>query len=76
MSLLSYTVTRHVPADGPNGPCYIALASIVHENGVGQTVAIPEDLIRFAGEIIIEQEVMRAVASPADAALGDSTRRH
>lgn len=69
MSLFSYTVSRNIEATGPNGPCKITLATIVHENGVGQTVAIPEELIRFAGEGIIEAEVMRAVGSPADASL-------
>ena len=70
MSLLSFTVTRNHDAIGPDGkPCKIALASIIHENGVGQTVAIREDLIAFAGEGIIEEEVRRAVASPSDASL-------
>lgn len=63
MALLSYTVTRNVDATKGDGtPCKIALASVVHENGTGQTVAIPEDLIRFAGESIIDAEVKRAVS--------------
>lgn len=65
MSLRSYTVTRHVSAtDAQGNPCKIALATIIHENGVGQTVAIREDLIRFAGEGIIDEEVKRAAQSP------------
>jgi hypothetical protein len=70
MSILSYTVTRNIDAEDEQGnPVKIALASVVHENGVGQTVAIPEALIRFAGESVIEREVMRAVGSPSDASL-------
>lgn len=65
MTIQSFTVTRNVDATDGNGqPCKVALASIIHENGVGQTVAIREDLIAFAGEEIIEKEVMRAAASP------------
>ena len=70
MSLRSYTVTRNVAATDASGkPCRIALASVIHENGVGQTVAIPEDLIRFAGESIIDEEVRRAVSSPGRVSL-------
>lgn len=70
MSIQSYTVTRNVKAkDGAGRPVQIALASIIHENGTGQTVAIPEDLIKFAGESIIAQEVARAVASPGQGSL-------
>lgn len=65
MTIRSFTVTRNHDATDEHGqPCKIALASIVHDNGVGQTVAIREDLIAFAGEDIIETEVMRAAASP------------
>jgi hypothetical protein len=70
MTIRSFTVTRNVDAKDSNGqPCKIALASIIHENGVGQTVAIREDLIAFAGEQIIEAEVMRAASSPGRASL-------
>lgn len=61
MAMRSYTVTRNVAATRDGKLVKIALASVVHENGVGQTVAISEDLIRFAGESIIDVEVNRAV---------------
>lgn len=65
MSIRSFTVSRNIDATDEAGhPVKIALASIIHDNGVGQTVAIREDLITFAGEGIIEKEVMRAAASP------------
>lgn len=70
MSLRSYTVTRNVAATDAQGkPCRIALASIIHDNGAGQTVAIREDLITFAGESIIDVEVKRAAQSPTQAGL-------
>jgi hypothetical protein len=65
MTIRSFTVSRNIDATDESGqPVKIALASIIHENGVGQTVAIREDLIAFAGEDIIEVEVMRAAQSP------------
>lgn len=57
-----YTLTRDVVARKDDGSEHrIALASVVHENGVGETVAINEDLIKFAGEGIIPIEVERAM---------------
>lgn len=70
MAIRGFTVTRNVEAtDSAGKPCKIALASVVHENGQSQTVAIKEELIKFAGEGIIEREVMRAVGSPTDTGL-------
>ncbi len=70
MAIASYTLTRGITAEEPDGtPCKIALATVFHENGAEQTVAIREDLIEFAGEYIIEEEVMRAVGSPNDTSL-------
>lgn len=63
MSLASYGVTRNVAATNSLGePCTIALVVIKHENGHEQTLAINEELIRFAGEGIIEREVKLAAA--------------
>lgn len=65
MAIQSFTVTRNVAAtDSIGQPCNIALATIIHENGQAQTVAIPEDKIRFEGEHIIEAEVLKAALSP------------
>jgi hypothetical protein len=65
VAIQSFTVTRHVPAEDAIGrPCKIALATIIHENGQAQTVAIPEDKIQFEGEDIIESEVLKAALSP------------
>jgi hypothetical protein len=63
MAIQSFTVTRDVDAvDDKGQPVKIALASVIHENGEGETVAVREDLIRFAGESIIETEVRRKVS--------------
>lgn len=61
-----YGVSRNVPADGPNGPTKIALVVIERDTGnkdnlAFETIAIPEDKIRFAGESIIENEVRRVM---------------
>lgn len=56
-----YTLTRNIDATKDGRPCKIALASVIHENGTGETVAIPEELIKFAGESIIPVEVDRAM---------------
>ncbi|MDQ3222672.1 MAG: hypothetical protein M3Q75_04245 [Gemmatimonadota bacterium] len=70
MTIASFTVTRDVTAEEQDGtPCKIALATVFHENGAEQTIAIREDLIEFAGEYIIEEEVMRAMGSPNDTSL-------
>lgn len=56
----SFTVTRNVDArDELHNPVKIALASVIHENGHRETVAVREDLIQFAGEAIIETEIAR-----------------
>lgn len=65
MALQSFTVSRNVDAKDEHGrDVKIALATVGHENGVLQTIAIREDLIAFAGENIIAEEVAKAVASP------------
>lgn len=71
MSRLTYGISRNVDATDERGrPCKIALAVIKHENGREQTVAIPEELIRFAGEGVIEDEVKRAAGAPSDTQFG------
>lgn len=63
MSLASYGITRNVAATDSQGrDCKIALVVIKHDNGFEQTLAINEELIRFAGEGIIEHEVKIAAA--------------
>jgi len=65
MAFLSYTVMRRVPATDEHGnDVSMAIALVTHENGARQRVAIREDLIRFAGEGIIEEEVKRAAMLP------------
>lgn len=69
---LSYSVRRHVEAqDKDHRPCKIALVLIKHQNGFEQTLCINEDLIKFAGESVIEDEVKRAAALPSDASRGN-----
>lgn len=66
MAMIEYRVMRNVPAVDEKGEdCKIAVALVMHESGVCQRVAIPEALIRFAGEGIIDDEVKRAAALPA-----------
>ncbi len=62
MAIQSFTTSRHVAATKADGtPVKICLATVIHENGVQETVAIPEDLIAFEGEHIIEREVRMKV---------------
>lgn len=66
MVAVRYTVQRNVVATDKNGlAANIAIAYIEHENGFKHTVAIPEALIRFAGEGIIEDTVRKAALSPS-----------
>jgi hypothetical protein len=70
MSLIEYRVMRNVAATNDKGQdCRVAIALVMHENGVCQRVAIDEELIKFAGEGIIEDEVKIAAAVPADASI-------
>lgn len=67
-----YVVRRNVAAlNSDRKPCKVALVLIKHENGFEQTICINEDLIRFAGESVIEDEVKRAAALPSDASVGN-----
>jgi hypothetical protein len=55
---ITYTVRRHVEArDDAGKPTKIALAFVKFPGGTMRTLAISEDLIRFAGEGVIEREV-------------------
>ena len=61
MALVSYGITRNVKAQDAHGRAVkIAMVVIKHENGTEQTLAINEDFIRFAGEDVIEKEVLAA----------------
>lgn len=65
VSLQSFTVSRNVDATDDHGrKVKIALATIMHDNGASQTIAVPEEKIRFFGEDIIAQEVALALMSP------------
>lgn len=76
MSLLTFTANRNIKATNARGdPCEICLVSIVHENGVGQTIAIPEERIQLEGDGLIEREVRKAVASPSAASFTFKTPR-
>lgn len=56
-----YGVSRNCEAQKPDGtPIKIALVIIERDNGAFETLAIPEDKIRFAGEGTIEAEVRKA----------------
>jgi hypothetical protein len=70
MSLATYTLMRNVPAETEDGkPTLIAIALVTHANGTLQRVAIPEELIRYAGEGIIEHEVRQAAMLPPDGSI-------
>lgn len=70
MSLVTYTVMRNLPAEDEHGrACKIAVALVQHENGTLQRVAINEEMIRYAGEGVIEHEVRQAVQLPADGSI-------
>ena len=63
MAIQSYTVSRNVDATDETGnPVKIALATVIHENGEQETVAVREDKIRFAGESLIDVEVAKAMS--------------
>lgn len=60
---IRYVIRRNVKAKDKHGePCLIAMAFVEHENGLKHTVAIPEGLIEYAGEGVIESEVKLAAA--------------
>lgn len=70
MSMIEYRVMRNLPAVNDKGEdCRIAVALVMHENGLCQRVAIDEWLINFAGEGIIDDEVRIAASLPADASI-------
>lgn len=53
-----YGISRNVPARDAQGfPAKIALVVLERDNGSIATLAISEDLIKFAGEGIIEDEI-------------------
>jgi hypothetical protein len=59
---IRYGVARNVPANDEHGkPVLLAMAVIERDNGAFEIVAIREDKIRFEGEGVIEQEVLRRV---------------
>jgi hypothetical protein len=61
-SSVRYGVSRNVPAeDGHGKPVKICLVIIERDNGSFETVGINEERIRFQGEGIIEEEVLRKV---------------
>ena len=70
MSFATYAVMRNVPATNEQGAdCLVAIALVTHENGTLQRVAIPEELIRYAGEEVIKHEVRQAAMLPPDGSL-------
>jgi len=57
-----YGVSRNVPAEDEQGrPVKIALVLIERDNGAFETLGINEERIRFQGEGIIQEEVLRKV---------------
>jgi hypothetical protein len=70
MSLATYTLMRNVPAETEQGkPTLLAIALVTHANGALQRVAVPEELIRYAGEGVIEHEIRQAASLPPDGSL-------
>jgi hypothetical protein len=61
-SSVRYGVSRNVPAEDEHGkPVKLALVLIERDNGAFETLGINEERIRFHGEGIIEEEVLRKV---------------
>jgi hypothetical protein len=59
--MVGYGISRNVPAVDKDGKdTRICLCLIRHENGYEQRHAIPESLIQYAGEGVIELEVQEA----------------
>jgi hypothetical protein len=78
MAMIEYVVVRrNMPATkgDERSKAHLAVVLVRHENGQPQTVFIDEELIRFYGEGIIEQEVKRAAALPSDVSLGNPLGR-
>lgn len=76
MAKVSVTIARNVHAvDEHNMPVLVALATVIHENGQTQTVAVREDQARFHsgsddGKSFILSEIERAAQSPTAPQLG------
>ena len=60
-TLVRYGVSRNVPATKDGQPCKIAMVVIERENGHLHTIAVNEELIKFMGEGVIEQEIARVL---------------
>jgi hypothetical protein len=61
MAMIGYGVSRNCTAVDKDGKeVKICLAVIQHDSGMQQRLAIPEELIRYAGEGVIELEVKEA----------------
>jgi hypothetical protein len=59
-SSVRYGLARNVPATDEHGkPVLLCLAILERDNGEFEVHAIREDLIRFAGEGIIKDEILR-----------------
>jgi hypothetical protein len=59
--LIRYGLQRNVPAEKDGQPCKIAMVVVERENGQLTTLAVNEELIKFMGEAVIEQEIARAI---------------
>lgn len=68
---ISYHVSRNVAAEDEKGrQTKIALILIKHANGRLQRACLNEDLIKFAGEGLIENEVRRVSVLPWGGTMG------
>lgn len=57
-----YGVSRNVPATDASGrDCRIALVVAERDNGSFEVIGISEDRIRFQGENVITDEILRRV---------------
>lgn len=62
MALVEYGVSRNMTVVDEHGKeLQAALILIKHENGYTERLIVREDLIRFAGEQVIDDEVKRAL---------------
>jgi hypothetical protein len=60
-TLVRYGLQRNVPAFKDGQPCKIAMVVVERENGRVDTLAINEELIKFMGDAVIEQEIARII---------------
>ena len=76
MTMLRYGVSRNMPVIDEKGNSHLmCLCLIEHENGFKQRHVIPEELIRFAGEGVIDLEVREAALRGGEEYIRKGTKK-